>query len=191
MSTQKAHIVGFCGSLRKASYNKILLDHAVNMIPSEIQYTFADISGIPNYNEDLEVNPPETVIQLANLVRSGDGFIIATPEFNSSIPGALKNALDWLSRPVVGYPSAYKPVAIMGASMGRLGTVRAQSHLRDILLKINMDPINRPEVLIPQVHLTIDENGQLTDEMTLSFVKSLISNLLAVVDNKKFSKVMK
>lgn len=157
--TSSPHIVGFAGSLRKESINKALLLNAKELLPEGYRFTLADLSEIPAYNQDLESDLPAAVHELAALCQTADGFLISTPEYNYSVPGFLKNAFDWLSRPNVGRPLASKPVAIMGATPGMFGTSRAQSHLRDMLFGLNMEPVNRPEVLVPQAHTKFDETG--------------------------------
>jgi chromate reductase len=185
MTTKPLHIVGFCGSIRKDSLNKALLIQASKLLPAHCQFTFADISQLPLYNQDLENDLPASVIELARLAQSADGFLISCPEYNHSVPGVLKNALDWLSRQFVGTPLASKPVAIMGAAPGMFGTVRAQVHLRDILFGLNMSPVSRPEVMIPQATSKFDENGLLTDETSLQFLQQLVDNLAAAIETRK------
>ncbi len=181
MTNKSLHIVGFCGSLRKDSLNKALLIQASQLLPDHYQFTFADISQLPHYNQDLEEDLPVSVQEIAQLAQSADAFLISSPEYNYSVPGVLKNALDWLSRPFVGAPLATKPVAIMGATPGLFGTARAQVHLRDILFGMNMAPIRRPEVLIPQAPSKLD-NGVLTDETSRQFLKQLVDNLVSAVE---------
>ncbi len=172
------HIVGICGSLRKASYNSKLLAAASEMLPSHVKYTTADISKLPIYNQDLEKEFPVSVEELVTLAKSADGFIFVTPEFNFTISAALKNSLEWLSRSTYGAPLARKPVAITGATLGAYGTSKAQVHLRDILHGLDMRPVSRPEVLVPFVAQKFSENGKITDEVTRDFLKQLIDNLV-------------
>ncbi len=182
MSTNKVkRVIGLSGSLRQNSYNTSLLRTAGELLPDGVEFTIADLSDIPNYNQDLEANPPAAVVHLIELAKSADAVVISTPEFNFSIPGVLKNALDWLSRPFAGTPLREKPVAITGATPGILGTVRAQMHLRDILYALDMRPITRPEVVVGQCHLKFDENGTLTDETTRDFLKQLMGKLHAAL----------
>jgi chromate reductase len=177
------HIVGFCGSIRKDSINKALLLQASKLLPESCRFTYADISQVPHYNQDLEHDLPASVRELAQLAQSADGFLISTPEYNYSVPGVLKNALDWLSRQFVGTPLANKPVAIMGATPGMFGTARGQIHLRDILFGLNMNPVNRPEVLIAEGDKKLDvSSGVLTDETGLQFLKQLVDNLVDAVE---------
>lgn len=181
MGKRQAHVVGICGSLRKESLNRMLLLNASKLLPNEYRFTLADISQIPLFNQDLETQLPQSVIDLARLAESADAFLISTPEYNYSVPGVLKNVLDWLSRQSSGAPLALKPVAIMGATPGLFGTARAQTHLRDILFGVNMVPVNRPEVLVPQAHTKFDANGKLTDDTTRNFLQQLIDALVASI----------
>lgn len=171
-------IVGICGSLRKNSINYALLSEAMYFLPDGFELVIADISKLPLYNSDLEENLPQAVEELAEVVRNADGFLISCPEYNSSITGPLKNALDWLSRSAVGTPLANKPVAIMGATPGVLSTIRAQMHLREILFALNMDLVRRPELLIGQAAGKFNESNKLTDEKALSILEELVANLV-------------
>ncbi|MFT4413031.1 NADPH-dependent FMN reductase [Fredinandcohnia humi] len=183
-------IVGICGSIRKESINKALLLQAEQFLPDDSKLVLADISGLPLYNSDLESNMPVSVYKLAELVANADAVLISCPEYNSSVTGVLKNALDWLSRPAVNTPLVNKPVAIMGATPGVLATIRAQMHLREILFALNMDLVRRPELLIGQANGKFNEIGKLTDERALSIMNELIANLLEKVEEKRLREVM-
>lgn len=172
-------IVGICGSIREHSINKALLYEARKRLPKGFEMEIADISQLPLFNSDLEEEKlPKVVEELAQLAKRADGFIISCPEYNSSITGALKNSLDWLSRAKVGTPLVNKPVAIMGATPGVLSTIRAQMHLREILFALNMDLVRRPELLIGQASQKFNELNQLMDEKALSIMEELILNLI-------------
>lgn len=173
-------ILGFAGSLRKGSYNKALLRAAAGVMPEGARLTVFDLEGIGPFNQDLENKPPERVQKFKSAIREADALLIATPEHNYSIPGVLKNAMDWASRPFVGNPLDGKPAAIMGASIGMLGTARAQYHLRQTFVFLNMQAVNRPEVMVPFVEKRIDEKGELTDEKTKGLIRQLIENLAAL-----------
>jgi chromate reductase len=164
--THKISILGFAGSLRKGSYNKSLLKVALEMVPADSKLEIFDLEGIPPFNQDLENQPPEKVKEFKAKIRAADAILIATPEYNYSIPGVLKNAIDNASRPYGDNPFDGKPVAIMGASIGMLGTARAQYHLRQSLVFLNMYPLNQPEVMVPFAQEKIDQNGQVTDQKT-------------------------
>ena len=137
MMNGKISILGFSGSLRKGSYNKALLRAAAELAPGEANIEIFDLEGIPPYNQDIEASMPEKVGEFKAKIKAADALIIATPEYNFSIPGVLKNALDCASRPPAENPFKGKPVAIMGASNGMIGTARAQYHLRQTLVGLN------------------------------------------------------
>jgi len=146
------HILGIAGSLGKQSYNRSLLEAALELIPAGCTLEIFDIKDIPLYNQDEETNLPPAVSLFKNKVKAAHAILIATPEYNYSIPGVLKNALDWGSRPYGDNSWNNKPVAIMGASSGMLGTARAQYHLRQVFITLNMHAFNRPELMIGSAH---------------------------------------
>ena len=174
----KVSILGFAGSLRKGSYNKALLRAALEMIPADAELEIFDIEGIPPFNQDLENQPPEKVKEFKTKIRAADAILIATPEYNYSVPGVLKNAIDHASRPYGDNAFDGKPVAIMGASIGILGTARAQYHLRQSLVFLNMYSLNRPEVMVPLAQEKIDQNGRVTDQKTREKIKELLQALV-------------
>jgi chromate reductase len=174
----KVSILGFAGSLRKGSYNKALLRAALEMIPGDAELEIFDIEGIPPFSQDLENQPPEKVKEFKAKIRAADAILIATPEYNYSIPGVLKNAIDHASRPYGDNVFDGKPVAIMGASIGILGTARAQYHLRQSLVFLNMYPLNQPEVMVPLAQEKIDQNGRVTDQKTREKIKELLEALV-------------
>ena len=176
--THKISILGFAGSLRKGSYNKSLLRVALEMVPADAKLEIFDLEGIPPFNQDLENQPPEKVKEFKAKIRAADAILIATPEYNYSIPGVLKNAIDNASRPYGDNPFDGKPVAIMGASIGMLGTARAQYHLRQSLVFLNMYPLNQPEVMVPFAQEKIDQNGQVTDQKTREKIRELVEALV-------------
>jgi chromate reductase len=171
-------ILGFAGSLRKASYNRALLRAAVELAPKNVKVEVFDLDGIPLFNQDLEQQLPEKVKTFKAKIRAADAILIATPEYNYSIPGVLKNAIDWASRPYPDNAFDDKPVAIMGASIGMLGTARAQYHLRQCFVFLNMYPLNKPEVMVPYAPQKFDESGRLTDEETRGRVTMLLESLV-------------
>jgi chromate reductase len=171
-------ILGFAGSLRKNSYNKALLRVAMELVPKNAKLEIFDLEGIPPFNQDLESRMPEKVKGFKAKIKAADAILIATPEHNYSIPGILKNAIDWASRPPGDNSFEGKPVAIMSASPGTLGGARAQYHLRQVLVSFNMHAINRPEVIVASVEEKIDENGDLTDEKTRKRIRQLLESLV-------------
>jgi chromate reductase len=170
-------ILGFAGSLRKNSYNKALLRTAAEFVPKSAVLETFDLEGIPPFNQDLETQPPEKVKDFKAKIRTADAILIATPEYNYSIPGVLKNAIDWASRPFAENPFNGKPVAIMGASTGMMGTSRAQYHLRQTFIFLNMYPINLPQVFVAFARDKFDDSGNLKDEKAKQLIKQLLENL--------------
>ena len=170
-------ILGFAGSLRKGSFNRSLLRAAVELAPPGMTVEPFDLEGIPLFNQDLEGNPPEKVKDFKSRIRQADGILIVTPEYNYSIPGVLKNAIDHATRPYGDNPFDGKPVAITGASVGTLGSARAQYHLRQCCVFLNMFPVNRPEVLVSNADKKFDEQGKLTDPKTREYVGELLKAL--------------
>ena len=172
-------VLGICGSLRKGSYNMAALRTAIELKPPGMTIAVADISAFPLYNEDVRAQGfPPVVETFRRQIREADALLFATPEYNYSMPGVLKNAIDWASRPP-DQPFAGKPVAIIGASAGMGGTARAQYDLRRSCVFLDMHPVNRPEVLIGQAHTKFDAAGHLTDEAGRGFIRDL---LLALAD---------
>ncbi len=171
-------ILGFAGSLRKGSYNKSALKAAVDLVPDNVTLQIFDIAGIPGFNEDFISSPPEKIIEFKSKIRAADAILISTPEYNYSIPGVLKNAIDWASRPYGDNSFEGKPVAMMSASTGMLGGARAQYHLRQCFVFLNMFPINKPEVFISFASQKFDDKGNLQDEQTKIFIRELLNNLV-------------
>jgi chromate reductase len=147
-SKEQMTILGIAGSLRRDSYNRAALREPQNLAPRDAKFEIFELDGISGFNQDEEKNPPSKVVELKSSVRGADAILFVTPEYNYSIPGVLKNAIDWASRPYGDSAWDGKPVAVMGASIGKLGTARAQYHLRQVFIFLNMHPINRPEVMI-------------------------------------------
>jgi chromate reductase, NAD(P)H dehydrogenase (quinone) len=171
-------ILGIAGSLRRASLNRATLRAARQLAPAGATIEILDLDGIPAFNEDDEAAPPARVVELKTRVRAADAILFATPEYNYSVPGVLKNAIDWGTRPHADNAWDGKPAAVMGASSGMLGTARAQYHLRQVLLAVNMHPLNRPEVLIAKARERFDADGNLTDEKTRALIAKLLNALV-------------
>lgn len=175
-------ILGISGSLRQQSFNTAALRAAQSVLPDGAEMEFADLSGIPLYDQDLrDKNVPESVVTLATQIQQADALLFATPEYNYSIPGGLKNAIDWVSRENPN-PFSGKPAAIMSASMGMLGGARAQYHLRQIMVFQNVHCLNRPEVMIAAAHQRFDADGNLTDDATREHISGLVNALIAWAD---------
>jgi chromate reductase, NAD(P)H dehydrogenase (quinone) len=171
-------LLGLAGSLREGSYNRGLLRAARELAPDGVEFEEHDLRGLPFYDGDLEAaGDPESVTELKDAIRRADALVIATPEYNRGIPGVLKNAIDWASRPALASPLANKPVAIMGATTGFAGTARAQQQLRDALEFPGALVLQQPEVLVSEAYLRFDEDGDLVDEE----VRQQIAELLAAL----------
>jgi chromate reductase len=172
-------ILGFAGSLRKGSYNKALLRTALEFLPEDAQLEIFDLEGIPPYNMDLENKMPERVKEFKEEIKVADAILIASPEHNYSIPGVLKNAIDWASRPPGDNSFDGKPVGIMSASPGMLGGARMQYHLRQTFVFLNMYPVNKPEFIVTFAAEKIDDKGRVRDEKTREKIKELLGSLIA------------
>ncbi len=168
------HILGISGSLRKASFNRAVLRAAQQLTPGSTMIALADISAIPMYNDDVrEQGLPPSVVSLVEQIATADAVLIATPEYNYTIPGVLKNAIDWVSK-APNQPFRHKPVAIMGASMGAVGTARAQYDLRKVFVFLDAHVLNQPEIMVAAAHTRFDAEGHLTDETTRKLIKEQI-----------------
>jgi len=178
----RVEALGIAGSLRQGSYNRALLRAARDLAPDDLEIKTFDneiLKRVPPYNEDVRARgDPEPVKALKDGIGDADALVIATPEYNHSISGVLKNALDWASRPPDETPLRGIPVAIMGASTGNWGTVRAQMHLRQLCVDHNMLAVNQPEVLVARAREKFDEEGRLTHDVTRHFVGLLMEALL-------------
>lgn len=164
------NVLAISGSLRNGSLNTSLLKAAQEIARPEMDIALADLSGIPLFNSDLQAaGMPDAVEHLVMQIRDADGVLIATPEYNYSIPGVLKNAIDWVSR-ADNQPFIGKPVAIMGASPGNLGTARAQYHLRQVFVFLQGMVMTRPELFVGAAKTKIDEQGVLVDQATREFM---------------------
>ena len=137
-----------------------------------------ELDGIPVFSEDDERQPPVKIVELKKRIREADAILFVTPEYNYSIPGGLKNAIDWASRPYGDSAWTDKPAAIMGASVGTLGTARAQYHLRQVFVFLNVHAINQPEVMIANAAQNFDAEGNLTNESTKNLIRQLLTNLV-------------
>ncbi|MCK9285091.1 MAG: NAD(P)H-dependent oxidoreductase [Rhodocyclaceae bacterium] len=184
-------ILGIVGSLRKDSYNRAALKAAQECVPQGAVLNLVELHGIPVFNQDDEITLPATVLEFKRRILAADAILFATPEYNYSLPGVLKNAIDWASRPYGESAWLGKPAAMMGVSVGNIGTARAQYHLRQILVTLDMPTVNQPEVLIGNAAQRFDEHGRLTDEPTQQFIRKLLSALvrLARINPKQNTRV--
>ncbi|HSE02568.1 MAG TPA: NAD(P)H-dependent oxidoreductase [Methylomirabilota bacterium] len=172
-------ILGIPGSLRRASFNRLALEAARGLLPEGATLDIFGLEDIPPYNQDHEKQPPPRVVELKARVRAADAILFATPEYNYSVPGVLKNAIDWASRPYGDSAWQGKPVAVMGASVGMLGSARAQYHLRQTFVFLNMHAVNQPEVLIAGAAQRFNERGELTDETSRELIRKLLAELVS------------
>ena len=170
-------ILGIAGSLRKGSFNRMALKVAQGLVPAGATIEATDLPDLPGFNQDQEKTPPAAVTELKAKIRAADAILLVTPEYNYSVPGVLKNVIDWCARPYSDSAWKGKPVAIMGASPGVLGTARAQYHLRQTLVFLDMPAVNQPEVMIAGAANKFDANGNLTDDMAKKLIGQLLTNL--------------
>ena len=173
----RIRVLGISGSGRKGSYNTALLEAARELAPSGIVLETFDISSLPLYTQDLEANLPPRVVQFKRKVREADAILFATPEHNYSITAVMKNAIEWGNRPSNDNSWDNKPAAIMSASSGPRGGVRAQLHLRQILVDLNMLPINRPLLLVANEDDKFDERMRLTDPQVRETLRNMLVRL--------------
>ena len=176
---KKIKILGFAGSLRKASYNRSLLRAALELVPEDASLETFDLEGIPPFNQDFENQPSERVKEFKARIKAADAILIATPEYNYSIPGVLKNAIDCASRPYGDNAFEHKPVAMMGASVGMSGSAKAQYHLRQCFVFLTCFALNQPEVMVPFAQDKFDEDGNLKDPKTKEKIRELLEGLIA------------
>jgi chromate reductase, NAD(P)H dehydrogenase (quinone) len=172
-------ILGIAGSLRKSSFNRMALRAAQQLAPDGAVVESFELDGIPLFNQDLEQTPPPTVVELKKRIRAADAILLVTPEYNYSVPGVMKNAIDWAARPSGDNSWNDKPVAVMSVSPGAFGGVRAQYALRQSFVFLNMHAVNRPEVMIAKAHEKFDASGNYTDEGDKKLVRQLLENLVA------------
>lgn len=177
---ERLHLLGICGSLRRGSYNRMLLHTVIGMLPDEVTVEPAEIGDIPLYNADLDTaEPPEPVRRFREQIAAADGLLIASPEYNYSVPGGLKNAIDWASRPANNSVLNQKPVGIMGTAGGRFGSVRAQLNWRQVFLFTESYVMLKPELIVPNAAQVFDASGTLHDESLREFIQTYAD---AVVD---------
>jgi len=182
LSTHAYEVVGFAGSLRRSSYNRALLRAAAEIASPRLRVSTHELNDLPLYNADVETaGVPQSVADFRNAVRDADALLIATPEYNHGVPGVLKNAIDWLSRPPRDSALNGKVAAIMGASPGMSGTARGQSQLRQAFVFTNTYALLQPEVLVARAHEKFDANGQLTDEATREFLRTFIDRFVELI----------
>jgi chromate reductase len=182
---KQTRILGISGSLRRESYNSAALRAAVGLAPEGTVIETFELHGIPPFNQDEDTNPPVQVVELKRRVREADAILFVTPEYNYSVPGVLKNAIDWASRPYGDNSWDGKTAAIMGASPGNIGTARAQYHLRQIFVFLNVFAVNQPEVMISNAAKRFDAQGNLIDEKTKDYIRKLLESLVALTQRMR------
>ena len=177
-------LVGVSGSLRKGSYNTMLLKAALQLLPANVSMEIISIEDIPLYNADLDLpaakQRPKTVEHFRKMLTDADGILISSPEYNYSIPGGLKNAIDWASRGEDS-PLLRKPIAVIGATTGLWGTTRMQLAFHNVFLYLDMKPVYKPEVLVAQAEKKFDKNGNLIDEMAKKLLKQKLESLKEMI----------
>ena len=173
------------GSLRKDSMNKKLARALMNVGKGQMNFTLVNISDIPLYNQDTEDPPPPPVARVKETVKAADGVIFVTPEYNRSIPGVLKNVIDWCSRPYGQNVWAGKPAAIAGMSPGAVGTAVAQSHLRSILTMLGMILLSQPEIYMSDRPGVIAEDGTVSAQQTETFLRDFLTRFGGWIDSPK------
>jgi chromate reductase len=175
-------ILGFAGSLRKASYNRALLRAAADAAPEGIAIRIFELDDIPLYNGDVEADgDPPSVARFKQAIRAADGVLMVTPEYNHGVPGVMKNAVDWASRPPGEAPLSRKPVGIIGASPGITGSARGQSQLRQAFEFTNSPCMAQPELLVFKAHEKFGPDGALTDPATADYLGRYLSAFAAWV----------
>jgi len=174
----KVAILGISGSGRKRSYNSALLEAAKQLLPPDATLEVVDVSRLPLYNQDLEHDVPEVVKEFKKKIRGADAILFATPEHNYSVTAVLKNAIEWGNRPPRDASWNGKPAAIISASSSLRGGARAQLHLRQIMIDLNMYPINRPLLLVANAKDKFNEDLKLTDQESLQTLRDVLSSLV-------------
>lgn len=175
-------ILAFAGSLRRGSYNRALLRSAVELAPVGMRIEIFDLAEVPLYNGDVEAEgDPEAVASLKRAIAAADGILMATPEYNHGVPGVMKNAVDWVSRPPRAAPLGGKPVGIIGASPGITGSARGQSQLRQAFEFTDSYCMPQPELLVARAHEKFDEQGNLTDPETARYLARYLAAFAAWV----------
>ncbi|MCL4399585.1 NAD(P)H-dependent oxidoreductase [Candidatus Parvarchaeota archaeon] len=175
--TGKITVLGFAGSLRRDSFNKAVLNTAKRHAPEGVEVEIFDLEGVPLYNQDEEKNMPAKVVEFKRKIEQADAVLIVTPEYNRSIPGVLKNAIDYASRPYGHNSFDDKPVATIGASGGEfIGTAVVQYHLRQVFSFLNMHPLERPQIFITNAEQKI-KGGEVIDAHTIKLIEELLQRL--------------
>ncbi|MFL9908756.1 NADPH-dependent FMN reductase [Paraburkholderia sp. RL17-337-BIB-A] len=175
------HIAVVVGSLRRESFNRQLAQAVISLAPADFTFEFIDIGSLPLYCQDYDADYPEVAKQLKQRIEAADGLLFITPEYNRSIPGVLKNALDWGSRPWGTNSWSKKPAAVLGTSVGATGTALAQQHLRNVLAYLDVPTLGQPEVFIKHDPAVINEKGEIANDGIRKFLQSFVDRYVAWV----------
>jgi chromate reductase len=175
------HIAVVVGSLRRDSFNRHLAQAVISLAPADFTFEFIDIGSLPLYSQDYDADYPEAGKQLKQRVEAADGLLFVTPEYNRSIPGVLKNALDWGSRPWGTNSWGNKPGAVIGTSVGATGTALAQQHLRNVLAYLDVATMGQPEVFIKHDLAVVNEKGEIANDRTRKFLQTFVDRYVAWV----------
>jgi chromate reductase len=175
-------IVVIVGSIRRGSINRRLAQALAKLARPGTEFTFSRIDDLPLFSQDLEAEPPASVLRLRQEVQTANGVLIVTPEYNRSIPGVLKNAIDWASRPYGKNSFNGKPAAAIGTSTGAVGTAAAQQHLRSILIHLNVILLGQPEGYIVYKKDLVDDQGEIADESARTFLRQFMDTFVAWVE---------
>ncbi|PQV45637.1 NADPH-dependent FMN reductase [Paraburkholderia sp. BL21I4N1] len=175
------HIAVVVGSLRRESFNRHLAQAVISLAPSDFTFEFIDIGSLPLYSQDYDADYPEAGKQLKQRIEAADGLLFVTPEYNRSIPGVLKNALDWGSRPWGTNSWGNKPGAVIGTSVGATGAALAQQHLRNVLAYLDVATLGQPEVFIKHDLTVINEKGEIVSDGTRKFLQTFVDRYVAWV----------
>jgi NAD(P)H-dependent FMN reductase len=182
-------LVGLSGSLRKASFNTALLRAAAELMPEGVDLTIGTIRGIPLYDADMEADEgiPKPVEALKDMIAAADGVLLATPEYNNSLPGVLKNAIDWLSRPPADIPRVFggKPIALMGASAGGFGTVLSQDAWLSVLRTLGTRPWFGGRLLVSRAQGVFDAGGTIADEKVKEQLRTFVQGFAAFAESSR------
>src|SRR5690606_30087735 len=172
--SEKIKILGIAGSIRKQSFNRSALNEATKLVPENAEIEIFELDeNLPGFNQDKEQDPPAAIIDFKKKISEADALLFVTPEYNYSVPGILKNYIDWASRPYGDNAFKGKPAAIMGASIGNIASARAQYHLRQMFVFLDVTAVNQPEVMIGMAQNKFDDQGNLTDNDTKDFISKL------------------
>ena len=175
MNDANLNFVALIGSLRQKSFNRGLFEAARLDLPDGVSLTDLPIGDLPHFNQDIEADPPASVVAFKDALRSADGVVVFTPEYNGGMPGVLKNALDWGSRPFSASVIAGTPAIVLGAAAGRLGTAKAQIQVRQQFVALDLPDLHKPEFYLPFAGQHFDANGMLTDADSLAQIKQVMA----------------